>query len=468
MSGQTGDGASSADRGVLRAFTERILTLFRGSDSSSTLVRGASWSVVVIAAGLGLGFATQTVLTRTLGGDGYGVYSYALGLINMVVMLTTLDFGTSAVRFVGVYEGGRDWGRLKAFLSEIRLVVIGLTTLVGIATAVYLLMHRAQYEPGLFVAYLIACALLPVTAMLAFLETVLQGLKRVVLAQSPNLIVRPIVFLALLLGWGLFAVRNFTPAVALGANLSAAIVALFFANWGVARSLPPEVRTAHGKSDLALWVRTALGLFAVSASQVVLAGQIDVVVVGTFLSTASAGLYNLALLLSRATHIGLEAVLYVTMPMIAEFYANRSKDELQRLLSNAVRLGAAVSVPLIVGMALGGRFILGFFFGSEFEAAYPILLITLLNSLQSAFAGGICGFVMSMTGHQTEASWRVGISALVYLALVVPLTKIYGAPGTALATLIAFSVRTILLTWFIRTRLGLNVLPVPWPFRRWG
>ena len=151
--------------------------------------------------------------------------------------------------------------------------------------------------------------------------------------------------------------------------------------------------------------------------------------------------------------------------MIAEFHRNRSRTELQALISTVARLGAMLSVPLIIGVAVMGRWILIVFFGPEFAAAYPILLVVLLTGLQGALAGNLSGSVMSMTGQQESAAWIVAVSAAVYLILVAPLTGAFGAVGTALATLTAYSVRSIMLIWFIRNRLRINILPIPWPVK---
>ena len=89
--------------------------------------------------------------------------------------------------------------------------------------------------------------------------------------------------------------------------------------------------------------------------------------------------------------------------------------------------------------------------------------MALLNILQGVTVGRMSGTVMSMTGHQNAAAWMVAVAAGAYLVLVAPLTSAFGAVGTATATFVAFSVRTVLLTWYIRTRLKINILPIPWP-----
>ena len=75
-----------------------------------------------------------------------------------------------------------------------------------------------RLTPGETSAYLLACALLPITALLTFKSSVLQGLTRVVQAQAPGMLIRPLLFglgvLVLAAGFGV----RMTAGLAVGAN----------------------------------------------------------------------------------------------------------------------------------------------------------------------------------------------------------------------------------------------------------
>jgi O-antigen/teichoic acid export membrane protein len=66
---------------------------------------------------------------------------------------------------------------------------------------------------------------------------------------------------------------------------------------------------------------------------------------------------------------------------------------------------------------------------------------------------------MTMTGHERPAAWMIGGTAVLNIALSIPLTATYGIVGTASATLITTVIRSLTLGFYLRRRLGLLVLP---------
>jgi O-antigen/teichoic acid export membrane protein len=66
---------------------------------------------------------------------------------------------------------------------------------------------------------------------------------------------------------------------------------------------------------------------------------------------------------------------------------------------------------------------------------------------------------MSMTGHQDEAAYIIGGSAVLNVVLTLVLTPTMGPLGTALATLVAVVARSVALSWYIWTRM--HIMPLP-------
>jgi O-antigen/teichoic acid export membrane protein len=66
---------------------------------------------------------------------------------------------------------------------------------------------------------------------------------------------------------------------------------------------------------------------------------------------------------------------------------------------------------------------------------------------------------MTMTGHERPAAWMIGGTAMLNIALSIPLTMTYGLVGTATATLTTTLVRSLMLSVYLRRRLGLVLVP---------
>jgi O-antigen/teichoic acid export membrane protein len=72
-------------------------------------------------------------------------------------------------------------------------------------------------------------------------------------------------------------------------------------------------------------------------------------------------------------------------------------------------------------------------------------------------AGGLAGFLLTMTAHEREAAWIIGGTAVLNITLAIILTPRYGAVGTASATLIAVLVRAVVLRRYISRTMSLRV-----------
>lgn len=421
------------------------------------MATGASLAFVVNVLGMAIGFAAQTVLTRTLGSSEYGVYAYALGWMNIGLLAAKLEFDIIAVRFVGAYSGSGEWPRLVGFMRRaVGIVLVASLTVAG-GTALWRLLRAPRPLESRDVAFLITCAIVPITALLQLFGCALQGLRRAIASLTPAVILRPILLVLLFAGSLLLAPGAPSALAALLSNLLASVLVLGAAFYFYRRALPAAARTVvQPEYDTAMWVRTSLGVLAISVAQLVLSGTTDVVVVGTLLDKAEAGRYSVASQVALLLGLPSTAILFMMNPTIAEYFHQQRSAELQQLIAKVNRASVLLALPAFLGLLLLGRFILGIF-GPGFASAYPVMVILLLGGVSGAAGGAMAGYMMTMTGHQKPAAWIIGLSALVYAALAYPMTKFFGAEGTAWSTVISYQVRAIALDLFIRRRMGLRV-----------
>ncbi len=190
-----------------------------------------------------------------------------------------------------------------------------------------------------------------------------------------------------------------------------------------------------------------------SLGQVIISQQADVIVVGTMLTTAQAGVYAAASQLTLPVALASSAVTYVAMSMIAELYT-RDPGRLQSLVRAVTWLSAGVSIPIAIGLIVLGPFLLSLYGMTE---GHEVLIILTLAQLVVGISGAVAGYLMTMTAHEKEAAWIIGMTAIVNLGLALLLTPRYGAVGTASATLVAATGRVVALRIYIRRTMGIRV-----------
>lgn len=438
-------------------FGERILALLRHEGTAGTAAKGSIAAFAVAAVGVLISFVVQTTLARTLGDTEYGTYAVVLGWMNVVLLLTKTELDIVTTRFVGAYSATADWPHLHGLLRHVPRQVFLRTVIVGTIAAVVLLAMRGRGYDHFVSSGLLAIPLFVLTAQVLVRGAALQGLKHVLASQLPIVVLRPTLFLGGV--WLLVLVgARLTPSQAIAFNVFATAVALVAAERYLRRATPRDAAKAPPVNAMRDWLRVGYGLVFISAAQLTVSQHTDILLVAALVDRTNAAHYSAASQLAQLVAFASTAVMFIVAPLIAELYALRKLDTLRSFTRAAVSVCMAVSFTLLVGIAAFGRPLLGIF-GGAFRVAYPALLLLAVSHFVTASIGSLAGWLMTMTGHERPAAWMIGGSAILNIALSIPLTATYGLIGTATATLITTLVRSLMLSVYLRRRLGLLVVP---------
>jgi O-antigen/teichoic acid export membrane protein len=427
----------------------RVRGFLRGLDR--TLVRGSVAALALNVAAMGLGFVVQVVLARALGTKEYGLYLYVIGWANVAGLLCAMEFAVAGTRFLSAYSASGQWSLLKGFLRRSHQIV-GSVSLAVAAIGIVAGIAFSSRSPVSSACIIAASILFPLTGLAQLHVGLLQGLKRIVHAQAPFQVLRPILFGAgvFLLAHGLG--RRDAPT-AIGVQILATGAALVVSWVLLRRDLPIESRAHAPEYRTREWLSTSGHFIAISLAQLILSAQADILVVGSFLGTAPAGLYGVASQFAALVGFGSAAIMVIAQPMIAGLYARGRLTELRALSRQIVKLCVICSLPFLIGLIVLGRLLLSLY-GHEFVAAYPILVILSLSQFVAASVGMLVGYLLTMTEHQDTASKLIGASAVLNLALTLTLTPRFGTMGAAIATAIATLARSVALYMAARRLLG--------------
>lgn len=427
--------------------------------SRGTIARGAIWGLLITVGGMALGMLSQVALARQLGTAGFGVYLYVMAAMNALSIFSRLELDTAAVRFVGAYHATHAWGLLRGFLHKSRRWVTTISGGLAVLAAVVVLVVQRWLPPGYTIPLLIGCLILPAASRLQVEAGYLQGLRRVRESQAPFQLLRPIVLCITVLAIGASAFRLTVP-VALLLQLLATTTALIVTMRLMARSAPPELASAVEVDDSAEWVRTVGPLMVIAVSQLVLSTQTDVLVVNAFLGKEATAIYGTASQLSALIALAFTALMLIVQPQIARLFAQRRLSDLQRLVSWVQLASLVVSLAAFLVLVVFGKWALGWF-GADFRAGYPVMLILGLGQICLSTIGAIAGYLLTMTGHQREASRVIAGTAVENLVLTLVLTPLLGLIGVALATGIAVVTRAVILAVLVRRTVGVSLIAVP-------
>lgn len=405
----------------------------RPSSIRGLLGRASGASLLVKVAGAGLAFLLQVFLARVLGSAAYGEYAFAVTAVALLALPCVFGLDTAALRFVAAYRAtGRD-ELVRGFARRSLQVVALASVAVALAFAILVRSRGDSLRATLGAALLAAVLLLPVTALLRQTGALLQALRRVVLAEIPNLVLRPLLFAGAV--WGVWRYAGGTPSTADIILIEGGATLLVLVSSGVLlrRVLPSSVG-GETPTETRYWLSVAFPLFLLSGANAVMA-RTDIVLLGLLDETVDSGFYLAGSKVAGLALMGLVAANMIVAPLIAELHARRAWPDLQDLLTASARGTFAFGLLVSGGLFLLGPRILDLF-GSGFRTAYVPMMFLIVGNLANVAFGSV-GYVMTMTGHERETAVVIAGAAALNVVLDFALIPSFGMSGAAVASAIS-------------------------------
>ena len=203
------------------------------------------------------------------------------------------------------------------------------------------------------------------------------------------------------------------------------------------RTVRPAEGDVHAAAVYRFGLKAVLGW--VSSVEVL---RLDQAVVGLFLSTASLGLYVVALSFTNLAWFVAQSVGMVGYPHIA---AERDGARAWQSTWRFVGLAAVVCAALVVVLELTVGWLLPLFFGAEFSDAVGhvrlLIIATLLISLRRVLGDAVRG-----VGHPSLGSIPEVLSWIVLLPCLALLTSTHGTAGVRVSLILASLASLAILT----------------------
>lgn len=384
-------------------------------------------STAVQVGGLIATVAIGILLARGLGVEGYGEYGIAFAIITLLAVPIEHGLPRLVLREVASASGRNDWPMLFGAISWAdRAALIASAAIITGAILVLIGDFDASLT-SIELTILIGLPLLPLSAAAAIRTNSLMGLHFMVSGQLPIMLLRPALF-ALLLS-ALFYLRpSIDAAHAMALNVTTAIVALWAAHLLLAARLPdkPLRQTRHGNR----WIRSSVSMAAIDAVRVV-HGQIGILLLGLYASTADAGLFRVASSAVIFAVLPLTVLEIISSPQFARLFSLEKFDDLQRFATRAARIGAASVGGLTLFVMIFGKQFLAMLFGNSYEASYlPLLILCIGQCINSIFGMNSVLLVMANQEKRLIRALLLGLGA--NAAIAVALIPSLGTVGAAL------------------------------------
>jgi O-antigen/teichoic acid export membrane protein len=401
----------------------------------------------------GLSLAASILVARYLGSQGYGVYSWALAVINLTSVPAQFGLPPLVVRETAKASQLGKWSLMKG----IWMWASGMVTLSSSSTAFvvlafgWLLVDQSHYRTLVYATIFMA-----LIAVGSIRSAALRGMRYTVLGQLPEHIIRPTTTVLLLLAIPyLLHPFEWTPAAAMALQAFAAFTAFIFGNVMFFRCRPQALQaTSPACYAVKDWIRSAVRI-AVMTGLGVANQNIGVLMLSLLATDSQAGQYAAVSGLAAIISFGLQAVALSAGPHLARLFAQSDHAQLQQAVRNSSRAAFFFAAPVALVLIVYGNWIVAHLYGTDFDDGGISLAILALGHLFNAAAGTV-GLLLIMTGHEIDAVKSLFLATVVNFTLASSLISPCGVVGAAVAASTSLIIWNASMWWFVRSRLQIE------------
>lgn len=397
-------------------------------------------------------FILSVFVARYLGAEESGYYFLAFSIVTFTAAVSRFGFDNTLVRFIGAALPDNEWSNIQSVFSRALIIATCISTItafllyIGSGFIAEVVFDKPALEP-------ILKAIVPSVvglSVLTLLATALQGLHKVV----PSVfIVNILLNICVLLGVWFFDLRQAVPvAVALSIG-SGVTVLVGFLLWF------KYTKRGSGYSDVSwnelLASCMPLWIVVLMAQLMQWSGQF---IAGAWAPADQVAQLAVAQRTAMLTSFILMAVNLVVAPRFAAIYKQGRLNDLEQLALISVKLMALFAVPIAGIMLLFPSLFMGLF-GKGFSDGNHLLQILVVGQFVNVLTGSV-SFLLSMSGHERDLRNALLVSGPLAVFGAWFLVPIWGVTGCAIATAFAVATENLLAVWWVKKRLGINMLAV--------
>ncbi|MFH0237821.1 oligosaccharide flippase family protein [Vibrio alginolyticus] len=421
--------------------------LLMPSGKKSLLSTGLKTAITRVLSAL-FAFLLTLIVSKTSDASTAGQFFFLFNLVSLLAIVSQLGFDVSLVRYNAIaFNNKEKLEQSQNYKTALYRSMAFCLLAIGVLLAAFNLFPEQLNQTQSPMYAITLCLLcIPFLVLAQTNSRVLQACRKVVsslFALQLGVSMLMVIFVFALDYIGQQNINNLMTTLLL-ASIGVAVISS--ANWlgsdqyQTSAFVPNKKMVASAKQ---VWVGSIF-------TNVLQWGSL--VITGFFISTAEIGLLAAAQRTSLLIGFVLITINFVVAPMFASLYKERQMLKLQNLSRLACRANVGLAIVPVVICTLFPEFVMQFF-GEEFLAAAPLLVVLSLGQLVNVATGSV-GFLLLMSGHERTMKYITISSGTVSICLLVTLCQMFGVIGAAWAMAIGMAIQNLAALYFVKRYLG--------------
>jgi len=368
----------------------------------SELFKGGAIAFVFRLLGIILLYTLTYLITNIFGAEVYGNYALFVSIVKITALISILGIDTFMLRYVSEHASKNNWSIISYLTQKGHQVIAILASSIA---AIFIILNFGfgqQLEiPTNFLLYT-ALAIIPFS-LFRFHNQCFRGKKEIKLFSIFEYTLIPFISICtlLILTQTSVVANSVKPIIAyLTAIFSVAIVGYFL--WR--NTLQKQIHNTdvapikeEEKINFSSIIQRSYP-FVLASSSLLLGNWIVQFLIKIMDSSASLGIYDVALKVAQLTMLPLMAINIIAAPKFSEYFGNENFKELKSTAKQATKMVLFLSLPALIFIFIFADHIIAIF-GSDFTSGAIVLRILVIGQCINAFTGPV-GFLLQMTENQ--------------------------------------------------------------------
>lgn len=197
-------------------------------------------------------------------------------------------------------------------------------------------------------------------------------------------------------------------------------------------------------------------LFVMLVAQTIFSNS-DVTMLGLMRTDYETGLYSTASKVYNLLNQLMASILWVVLPRLSNYYADKNYKEINPLLKKSLQLMAMVCLPCLFGVSVLSKEILRLIGGQNYLDAWPSLIILMGSLFFSLIGGSFIGNMIMLPSKREIYFVRACIAAaIINIVLNYVLIPLWGANGAAFTTLLAHVILYLMMRPYVEKEINIG------------
>lgn len=384
---------------------------------------------------------------RIIPKEQYGLLMISLSIAAFLNLASEAGIGSALVKYGS--EEGADFGRVFFSALTLKLIFASILSILIISLSGFLaglLKNEGLVAPLMFLPLLVFATSLNNIIRQAMQAK--QAVKRLFFVDLTALIILALLYSSFRLFGRLDSALTVIVLVSSSTFAAAAFGAV---TWLRKQKL---ALTMSGKTMLLL---VNFGKYSgASELSTVVYSRIDTVMIGYFLTAVAAATYNAAWVLSYGVNLFMSAISLLAFPASSRADSMGDKKTLKKIYEKTTAVALSSTIPLSIVLVVFAGPIMGFLYSNRFPEAAVVVRILAIWWLVKPFGNMAGNIFYGMGRPKVLAMLTAGCAVLNVLGNLALIPR-YGITGAAWASVISFSISTLVAYLFVRRWLNVSI-----------